>query len=810
MPSDQNQGNYNPEYMETAPADNREGNRDFEFEEDPAHPTSPSAPPRPQDRGDPYSRLPQDLPPGETPSSSSAGSREMLDGSGGPDSSDAEGETMSFVGTEGWLISKAHEIYTTSTDYLDANITNIWEVNLAHFNNEHAPATKFRTQNWKRSKVFRPKTRSMTKSSEAALTNAMFSTTDVVDIQPEDEIDPKQIASAAVNKEILQYRLDRKMPWYQTVIGAFQSTKVYGLTISFQYWDYHEDTDIVPEIGLDGGMLMDEEGFALGREQTIVRRDDLRCDLVAPENFRFDPMCDWRDPATTSPYLLYMMPVYAVTALENMEKIDNKTGQPVWKRHALGDLLATRRKNYDRTRQAREGRERIDPADEQHGNSYTMLWAHMNIVNINGEDMLYWTMGTELLLTDPVPLNQAFPHLQRGERPFTVGFSTIEAFRNYPAGDVEQASGLQQEINLVANQRLDNVKLVLNKRYYVKRGSQVDLDALIRNVSGGGVMMNDPEKDVKTIDTRDVTGSSYQEQDRLSVELDELTGTFSQTSVQSNQNLNETVGGMEAMQSGAGAVQDYGLRIFFETWAEPTLRQLVRLIQYYETDQTILALAQKKAELWQKFGIDEVTDELLRQELTVRVNVGMGNTDPQRRVEKLMFAVKNAAGLPKMAERMKSEDIADEIFGTLGYKNAVRFFRNDQEQKAYEQENPPQPPPEIKLQQEELKMHTKDNEARHQREVMKLEMEAQTRFAKLALEKNMKFNEMMQQLGLAQKKDATAAEQAARKDAMAERKDATATEIAFRQDRTTRQGKALDNVVHLKEMQLRRDTGAGV
>jgi hypothetical protein len=108
MPSDQNQGNYNPEYMETAPADNREGDRDFEFEEDPQQPTQPTAPPRPQDRGDPYTRLPQDMPPGETPSSSSAGSREMMNGGEGLNASGAEGETDSFVGQEGWLISKAH------------------------------------------------------------------------------------------------------------------------------------------------------------------------------------------------------------------------------------------------------------------------------------------------------------------------------------------------------------------------------------------------------------------------------------------------------------------------------------------------------------------------------------------------------------------------------------------------------------------------------------------------------------------------------------------------------------------------------
>ena len=778
--ADQNQGTHNPEYMETSPAANRPPSDPYEMEPDPQHPTSPTPSDRKQDSSAPYGRMPTDMPAGETPASSSAGSREMEEGGV---TTDAEGEKDSYVSTEAWLISKAHEIYTTSTDYLDANITNTWEQNLAHFNNEHAPSTKFRTQNNKRSSVFRPKTRAMTKSSEAALTAAMFSTLDVLDVGAQDPSDPAQIASAAVNKEMISYRLDRQLPWYQTTVGAFQSTKVYGLCISFQYWNYQEDTDIVPAVMEDGTLMQDEEGNALGREETIVRKDELCCDLIAPENFRFDPMCDWRDPASSSPYLLYMMPVYAYQALENMEKVDSKTGQPAWNKHALGELLATRRKNYDRTRQAREGRERIDPADEQHGNAYTMLWAHMNIVNINGEDMVYWTMGTELLLTDPIPVVEAFPHLKRGMRPFTVGFSTIEAFRNYPAGDVEQAAGLQTEINVVANQRLDNVKLVLNKRYYVRRGSQVDLDALIRNVPGGGVMMNDPEKDVQTVDTRDVTGSSYQEQDRLAVEMDDLLGSFSQTSVQqtANRKGGETKGGMDKMSSGAGAVQDYGLRIFFETWVEPTLRQLVQLEQFYETDEVIMSIASNKAKLLQRFGIDRLTDDLLRQELTVRVNVGVGNTDPQQRVEKLMFAVKNAAGLPKMAERMKSSDIADEIFGTLGYKNAVRFCRDDQEQEQHMKENPAEPPLEVMLAKMDNERQTKDNESRHQREVMKLEMTAQLGFGKLALEKGYKVADIQK-----------------------------AMKIATMSDKTARQGKALDNVVQMEEMQLKRQTGAGV
>ena len=723
---------------------------------------------------DPYRRIPQDLPPGESPSGDRSGHAMMVDDESYEGDSDE-------ISSDEQLIQTAQTIYRASTDYMDSNITTVWEKNLAHFNNEHAPSTKFRSQSYKRSRVFRPKTRSMTKSSEAARTNAMFSTLDVLDIQPEDPTNDIQIASAAINKEILQYRLDRKMKWYQTVIGAYQSTQVYGLCISMQRWDYHVDTDVQPAMDEGGNYIVDEDGALMGFETQKVRKDDLICDLIAPENFRFDPMCDWRDPCGTSPYLIYMMPIYAIDALEKMEQLDDKTGQPVWRKHPLGDLLATRKRWYDRTRQAREGRDRIDPADDQASSAYTTLWAHMNIVNVNGDDMLFWTMGTDLVLTDPVPLREAFPHLREGERPFTVGFSTIEAFRNYPAGDVEQASGLQEEINEVANQRLDNVKLVLNKRYYVRRGSQVDLDALIRNVPGGGVMMNDPERDVQTVDTRDVTGSSYQEQDRLSVELDELVGSFSQTSVQSNRNLNETVGGMEAMQSGAGAVRDYGLRIFFETWVEPTLRQLVRLEQYYESDNVILSLASKKAGLYQKFGLDTITDDLLIQELTVRVNVGMGNTDPQKRVEKLMYATKNAASLPGMAMRMKSSEVADEIYGSLGYKDASRFFRDDEEQQQYIKENPPKEDPEIQLKKMELEKNKEDNAMRHQREVMRLEMDAELGFAKLALEKDLKLSELYQRLGLERMKD-----------------------------RTARQAKALDNVVALKEHTLRRETGAGV
>jgi hypothetical protein len=253
-------------------------------------------------------------------------------------------------------------------------------------------------------------------------------------------------------------------------------------------------------------------------------------------------------------------------------------------------------------------------------------------------------------------------------------------------------------------------------------------------------MMNDPEKDVKTVNTPDVTQSSYMEQDKLSMEYDELVGNFAQGSAGVNREGNaQTVGGAAMMSQTAGSVSDYGLRVFFETWMEPVLKQLMKLEQAYENELL-------------KFGIHEVTDELIRQDLVVRVNVGMGNTDPIRRVERLLFGLEKAASLPKMAEKMKPDEAANEIFGSLGYKDASRFFMNEQQLEEKMAQAGDQTPPDVKIKQEEIQIRREDNNLRHQRELMKLDMEAQLGFARLALEKQMTLEKLYATLGMEKQK----------------------------------------------------------
>ena len=659
----------------------------------------------------------------------------------GPDNNKAEQEpdndfTNERPGTERWMLHKSQQIYRDTTDYLNGNISSQWDENLSHFRSEHSDSSNYASEKYVQSKVFRPKSRANTKAQEAACSVAMFGTKNLLVVEPLDPTNEMQIASAEVNQYILQYRLDRRMPWMFTTLGAYQDTKVYGICISHQYWRYEVDDEVEPAYD-DAGNMIIENGVPMGEKKRVIRHDDLVCDLIEPENFRFDPSSDWRDPAGTSPYIQYIMPIKAGDVLERMQRIDPKTGKTIWRKRSLEQILSTRKDMPDvNTRQSRQGSDRVDPTSRiaELGDEFTTLFAHMNICKVNGEDYVWWTLGTDLVLSHTwEKLRDAYPHLRQGERPFVVGFSNIETHRNYPAGDVELGAGLQEEINAVANQRLDNVKLVLNKRYFIRRGAGADLDALVRNVPGGGILTNNPKDDVIIVDTPDVTKSSYEEQDRLSVEFDELLGAFSSSSVQANQSGDQTSGGMEMLRNSAGAVKDYGLSLFIKSWVEPALDQMLRLVQMYETDEVLFSLAANKARLVPRFGVNQITDNLMRQSLIVRVDVGIGNTDPLRRVERLTYGVSQALALPGMQERLKSANVANEIFAALGYRSAERFFRNEQEQMEFVQANPPEPPPMVQIKHREMDVRENDNVMRDKREREKTQGEFELRRQELGM-----------------------------------------------------------------------------
>lgn len=616
-----------------------------------------------------------------------------------------------------WL-DLAKTAFEGSTTYFDANLRKQQEDNFAHFQGRHAADSKYYLDSWKyRSKSFVPKTRSIVRKGEATVAAAFFSNVDVVTADAQDQSNTFQVANAALMKELLNYRLQKSIPWFATLIGAFQEAEVCGVVCSYQDWMHRTETETVLQAGTDEfGNLVQYE-----TQQEIVVEDRPYIDLVPLENVRFDPGADWRDPVGTSPYFIHMVPMYVGDVKDRMKRADPKTGQPVWTPLEDGEIQAAM-VEYDSVRNARENQRTDSKAEDNAYSDFDIVWCHRNFIKVEGKEYFYWTLGTQHLLSEPVPIKEAY---WTGERPYVIGTVALEAHKAVPASLVELGSAVQKELNDIRNSRMDNVKLVLNKRWLVRRNKNVDIASLNRNVPGS-VTLADDIADIQEVNWPDVTASAYQEQDRLNVDFDELLGNFSGSSVMTNRKLNETVGGMSMLNGSASVMTEYAIRTFVETWVEPVLRQLVKLEAKYETDEIVLGVAGGKAQL-QRYGVDRITDDLLNQDVTIYVNVGMGATDPNSKLQKFSMAAQTVAGIAQALPGANMEEVRKEVFGLAGYRDGSRFFPEAQEG----------PSPELMQAQQmiqQLQQALQQAMDQRQMEAAKLQLEAQKAQEKAALD----------------------------------------------------------------------------
>ena len=574
-------------------------------------------------------------------------------------------------GTDEWL-KLAQDAYTQSTTYFDNNVRKQVEDGLRLFNSQHTRDSKYSSDAYKyRSRLVRPRLRSIIRKHEAAAWMALFSSPDYANVDPVDQDNMDQVASAGINKQLLQYRLSKSLPWTIISIGALQDAAKVGICASFNYWEYVATTT-------KETVQADFFGQSLEMEvpKTVVKVDKPCVELLPVENIRFHPAAKWYDVVGTSPYLIVELPMYLRDVLEKMEAGGGK-GAPEWKRLSKDILLTARISDTNPVQQARESRREDPQAQTSPVNEFDMVMVHLNFIKVEDECYCYYTLKDKALLSDPRPLAEVFLH---GEIPITLGFCVIETHKTMPSGLTHLGKDLHQEGTEIVNQRLDNVKYVLNKRRFVRRGSNVDVEGMLRNVPGGITMVNDVEKDVRTDEMNDVTASSYQEQDRVNADMDALLGGgLNSDSVMTNRKLGETVGGMRMLAQGGNAITELDIHIWLETWYVPTLRQLIKLEQYYESDEVILALASKKAGMYQRFQQSPDLDELLKAELTVTVNAGMGATDPQQRFQSFMQATGAYAQIVQASQMigdLNLPEVRKELFGLAGWRDSARFFGN--------------------------------------------------------------------------------------------------------------------------------------
>lgn len=600
--------------------------------------------------------------------------------SGGPESphnnkqENQEGEEATAP-PDHW-VERARKMYASSEDWFNANIREQMERNLDNLAGRHPAGSKYHTDTYRhRSKIFRPKMRTAERENEAAVAEAMFSNREFLSVTSANQDDDAGVAGADLVQEIVKARLEEQFTtWYKTVCGAVHDAWSQMCIISAQEWVV--DEMLIPQ----ANGPIDEQGAPSFR--SVVKKDEPSIRLIPSEYIRFDPASNWLDPLNSSPYLIELIPMHISDVLHRMMHTNVSQSIQPWIYIEPEVMRSATKPRFESTSRARDGN-RTDGKNDgvtRELIEHEIVWVHVNIErDMYGRDMIWHTIGTDFKLTDPVPLYELMPHLKPGERQYVMGHGVIEPHRSYPPAMTQLAEGLQQAANEIQNSRFDNVRLAMNRRFRIRRNANVDLKAMRESVPGGAYEVDDPLTDVVEEAVSDVTGSAYEEATRLQLDMDDLTGSFNQGSVAGSRGLGDTVGGMNLAREKSSSTEGFQTRTIIYTWAQPALDQYTRMIQFYESDENIMALAGRRAKKYQKFlkllelSPDSLpSHELLTIHMSIHVSVAHG--DPQTRARNLFEATEAGKDLPGVAPILKGREIMKELYSAAGFDNGDRFL----------------------------------------------------------------------------------------------------------------------------------------
>lgn len=561
--------------------------------------------------------------------------------------------------------------------------------------NEHPEGSKYHKALYKaRAAYHRPKTLNAMRRMQTKCANALFATRDVIEMSPGDESNPQNKAATAVRKELLNYRTSRKsgrnaIPWMETTLGARTDAWQTGYTVSFQSWEYERrDAGMEPLLGEGGRVLIDPRtGLPAQRRVWETLKDRPEVALIPIENCGIDPAAPWIDPAQRSSFFFIKEPMYR-SAIEAAMK-QGRGGDIPWRDPAKIDWSQGRTEQEPDARAVRTARgddatDRLEdqgsaPREVSQGDF--LVWRYIWFFRHGNVDYTVYTIGTRELLSDPIPTADAFPALG-GQRPIVMGTDVIRPHDLYPLSNAAALLPMQEEINDQANLRIDAQRQSVFPVAKVRRGKSVDVGALARRGPATNILVEEPD-DVMFETIPNGAAALFAEMDRLNNDFDETAGIFSNSSVQGQRAMNETVGGMKILAGDADAVANLELKIWTETWYERVIQQLSLLIAYYETDDRVLSICGQRAGLAEKFGINAITDDLLMAEVSTVVDIGTGANDPAEAAGRFKLATDTIIGVATIDMQLAAggskfrfnlQEVASEAYGGAGFKDAGERF----------------------------------------------------------------------------------------------------------------------------------------
>ena len=362
-----------------------------------------------------------------------------------------------------WL-ELSNRAYRDSLEHYRAEHGARIQMALDHFHGRHDAKSKFSSPNFpaQRSSLFRPKSRQLANKFLSQAANAFFATSDVVQVTAANDGDKDSSDAAKFRRAVLNYRLNKTVPWFKMVSAAVVEAFNNGVAITRQYW--RREMRKIAKI---------ENGRVAFKDDTS--KDCAFVDLVPFENLLLHPQTDWLDPINNSPYVIFSQPRHvndiALAIRRRKEQEDAAmaqagmdgfapdiygipyyqiTKEELWK-YTTTDSMEVSAERGKRNKNKTDAKQR-QTSDPRLGT----VTVRCVIYRQDDIDWYFETIGDVKMLSKPVPLSIA----QYGypERPYKMGSVWSSPNSVYPEGTTQLIADMQRELNENINQRIDNMR----------------------------------------------------------------------------------------------------------------------------------------------------------------------------------------------------------------------------------------------------------------------------------------------------------------------------------------------------------------
>jgi hypothetical protein len=180
-----------------------------------------------------------------------------------------------------------------------------------------------------------------------------------------------------------------------------------------------------------------------------------------------------------------------------------------------------------------------------------------------------------------------------GEKPFARIVDHLAEHEFYGVGEIEVIEGLVDLRNVIANSRVDNLRMVLQAMFFVDTSALVDLkDLQLR--PGGFVRVNTQQGGldnvIKRIEMGDVTPTAFVETEQIDNAIERITGVSNYTMGQDSPSANDTATGVNLLQQAGDIRFALKSRLMELMGLKDVARQWGANCQQFITEEKLLRL----------------------------------------------------------------------------------------------------------------------------------------------------------------------------------------------------------------------------